>query len=218
MHKPCQIVNSGGTVYSLSFPKPPNIIPVGITIFHEQFICYHERDIWQSLFYLADTCGYVDNNNNDNNNYVSGLESFKMAYDSPPRRVISYTDQTTAVSGNTMPLLEPFQRWSDGKSPSNQHPYLPIKRGTITRGCQPQIVRRIDTQKEREAFVVRLLRRPWTENKMPCMPMFISREQLHFYMNDGEVSSVLLWSHDLHTIEMFNPKIFKMFLCKSHFG
>ena len=47
MHKRCLIFNSGGRVYSLSFPKTHNSIPVGITLFHEQFICYHESVIFQ---------------------------------------------------------------------------------------------------------------------------------------------------------------------------
>lgn len=152
---------------------------------------------------LADRCEYVNKNNNNNNYYgdntrVSGLESFKMAYDSPPRRLISYTDQTAAMHNN-ISLSEPCQRdgvywWSDGKRSSNQHPYFLKGLVNVSRRSQPQIVQCIDTQKEREAFVVRLLRRPWTENKMPCMPMFISREQLHFYPNNGEVSSLLYTS------------------------
>ena len=173
-------------------------------------------DITCQIF-VADIRGHVETNNNiDNchqldiycdNSDVLGLESFQTVYESPPKRVIRYKDQKTDVinmsARNNFNTSAPCERggisWCSERKPSaHRNPYYATYDVPYT--DQTHILQRIDTQKEREAFVVRLLRRPWTDTKMPCMPKFLSRELLRFFQKHGKVSIVfmLLWCVELN--------------------
>ena len=152
---------------------------------------------------IVDIRGHVDRNNNRDNchqldiNYdntnVPGLESFKTVYGSPTKRLIRYIDQTPDAI--TISVRDHFNLsappWcTERKLSAHPNPYFATDLFDVPHAYQAEILQRINTQKEREAFVVRLLRRPWTDTKMPCMPKFISREQLRFFQKNGKVRIV----------------------------
>ncbi|KAI0240726.1 hypothetical protein LSAT2_008483, partial [Lamellibrachia satsuma] len=61
------------------------------------------------LHWILGRRGHIDNYNKPHC-HNTGLESFKVAYLSPPWRVISYNGQTTAAIRNSFSLPDPCQR------------------------------------------------------------------------------------------------------------